>query len=431
MVYMSRVVIEEDARDSVRKSVENVFEEFGGAEELVEDKNVFMKVNAIDFRKQCYTSPVVIGEIIDVLKDAGASEINVMENVTQSNVTRVVFKVIGLTDLVKEKDVNALFLDEEDSIEVEIGEDNKNIRIPEILYENFVENGDDSFYLNVPKLKTHSMTKVTLGVKSQMGIVDHSGRSDYHNFELHQFLADLFEFIRPDFTLIDGLDAIIHGHYPLENKLDEYVKPMDLLIGGKDTLAVDTVGSRVLGYGTDEVEHLKILYEAGIGNGDLEEIDIDGDISQFQEKYPYEIIGDLPENVKVIEGNERACIEGCKNNTLMVIEMLHVDYGADGPFNVIFGKDFDKEELEKLNEGPVLIVGPCAIDECRDFLEKRYPDKDIRTVDAHNDLAEVNSNVMDFMGMSTTDILPLSWGMLWTYMKTKIHGSSANTPSLF
>lgn len=428
---MSKVVLKEEVKNSLYDSINEVFENFGGSEKLFGGKNVFIKINAIDFRKQCYTSPEVIGSTIDVIKDSGAEEINVIENVTQSNVTRVVFNVIGLDDLIDEKGVNSIYLDEEDSIEVEIGWDDKKINFPKILYEKLVENKDDNFYLSIPKLKTHSMTTVTLGVKSQMGIIQHVSRPTWHNFELHQFLADLYKFVRPDFTLIDGLNAIIHGHYPLENKLDEYVEPLNILIGGKDTLAVDTVGAKVLGYDTNEVEHLKMVNETGLGCGDLENIELIGNISKFQEKYPYTIIGDFPENVKIIEGEERACPEGCKNNTLMVLEMLHVDYGADGPFNIIFGKGLDEKELENLEDGPILIVGPCAIEEVEEFLKNEYPDKKIVTVNAHNDLAGVTSALMSFTGVKTTDVLPLSFGTLMAYLKAELHGSSAKTPPLF
>ena len=94
-VYMPTVVIE-DIKDSLYHSICNIFDEFGGAESLVKGKAVFIKINGIDFRKQCYTSPEVISAAIDVMKDAGANKIYVMENSTQGNITRLIFKVTGI-----------------------------------------------------------------------------------------------------------------------------------------------------------------------------------------------------------------------------------------------------------------------------------------------------------------------------------------------
>ncbi len=426
---MSKVIIEEDVENSIRDSLRTIFDNFGSEEDLFRGKNVFIKINAIDFRKECYTSPEVISAAIDLIKKSGAEEVNIIENSTQSNITRVVFNVTALDEAITERGANIIYLDEEETRQVEIGE-NKKVSFPKILYQKLVEEKDNNFYLSIPKLKTHSMTTVTLGVKSQMGLINHISRPTWHNFELHQFLADLYDFVRPDFTVVDGLNAIIHGHYPLENKLDQYVEPLNILIGGKDTLAVDGVGARILGYEINEIDHLRFASKAVGGPGSLDNIEIVGDLSGFQERYPSSIIGDYPENVKIIEGEERACREGCRNNTLMVLEMLHVDYGGEGPFNVIFGKGLNREKLADLEEGPILVVGPCAVSEAKEYLEARYPDRKIFTIDSHNDLAKVTSALMDFMDISTFDILPLNWGSTMAFLKAKLHGSTAETPSI-
>lgn len=428
---MTKVVIEENVKDKLYHSIKQIFQKFGGARKLVNGMDVFVKINAIDFRKQCYTSPEVIEAALDVLNDTEANTVNVIENVTQSNVTRVVFNVIGIDEIIQRKKAKAIYLDEKNSIKIKIGEDDKQVKFPEILQEKLIENRENNFYLSIPKLKTHSMTTVTLGVKSQMGLIDHLSRPTWHNQNLHRFLADIYGYIQPDFTIIDGLNAIIHGHYPLENKLEKYVEPLNILIGGKDTVAVDTVAAKILGYDLEEVKHLKLSEEAQLGCGDLDKIEVIGNLSNYQEKYPSEIIGDFPKNVKIIEGKEKACPEGCRNNTLMVLEMLHVDYEGQGPFNIIYGKGIDKKELKNLTEGPILVVGPCAIEETCDFLSKKYPDKRVVSVNAHNDLAEVTSALLDFMGVRVTDILPLSFGSLLAYLKAELHGSSAKTPSLF
>jgi len=425
---MSTVVVE-DIEDSIYNSLCNIFDEFGGAATLVKDKNVFIKINAIDFRKQSYTSPEVISSAIDVIKDAGAKKIYVMENSTQGNITRIVFKVIGIDKIIKERGAKPIYLDEQKPIEVSIGDNI--IEFPKILYDDLIIDRKNNFYLSIPKFKTHSMTTVTLGVKCQMGFPYHEDRPTKHNFELHQFLADVYAFIKPDFTIIDGINAIINGHYPLEKKLDQYLVPMNILIGGDDTVAVDTVGAKILGYDIDEVKHLKIVSDAGLGSGDLSNIQIKGDISKYKTKYSCNIIGAFPKDVKIVEGEERACIEGCKNNTLMLLEMLYIDHGGHGPFNIIYGKGIAKEEIENLNDGPILVVGPCAIEEVGDYLSERYPDKKIVTVNFHNDLAAVLSALMKFMKIKSTDIVPMNpISTFLVFLNAKIHGTTAHTPPI-
>ena len=425
---MPTVVIE-DINDSIYHSISNIFDEFGGAESLVKDKTVFIKINGIDFRKQCYTSPEVISAAIDVMKDAGAGKVYVMENSTQGNITRLIFKVTGIDRIITERGAKAIYLDEQKPVEVSIG--GSKIKFPKILYDNLIVNRKDNFYLSIPKFKTHSMAAVTLGVKCQMGFLYHRDRPTKHNFDLHQFLADIYAFIKPDFTIIDGINAIIHGHYPLERKLDQYLVPLNILIGGDDTVAVDTVGAKILGYGIDEVKHLKIASDAGLGCGDLSKIQIKGDISRYKTKYSCDIIGDFPEDVKIVEGKERACIEGCKNNTLMVLEMLYIDYGGHGPFNIVYGKGIDKKQLENLNDGPILVVGPCAVVEVGGYLSEKYPGRKIVMVNFHNALAAVTGALMKFMKIKSTDIVPMNpISTFLVFLNAKMHGTTAQTPPI-
>ncbi|MCD4739426.1 MAG: hypothetical protein K8R89_09255 [Anaerolineae bacterium] len=50
---------------------------------------------------------------------------------------------------------------------------------------------------------------------------------------------------------------------------EDCLVPMTLLIGGPDTLAVDVIGARVLGYALEEVAHLRQCAEWGLGESDL------------------------------------------------------------------------------------------------------------------------------------------------------------------
>jgi len=93
-------------------------------------------------------------------------------------------------------------------------------------------------------------------------VAQHSHRT------LHRRLAALYALTRPDFCIIEGLTATAHGHSPPTALLDECLVPMNILVGGPDTLAVDVVGARVLGYGLDEVEHLRLCAEWDLGEGD-------------------------------------------------------------------------------------------------------------------------------------------------------------------
>lgn len=123
--------------------------------------------------------------------------------------------------------------------------------------------------ISVPALKVHSSAITTLSMKNLMGLllpkgIMHSG--------LHKKIADLCAFCRSKmrFSLIAGIigsDGYEEGGKPV---------PMGLILVSEDPVALDTVGSAVIGYGPDEALYLKYGSELKLGNCDLKNIEIIG-----------------------------------------------------------------------------------------------------------------------------------------------------------
>ena len=284
-----------DTKKGIKNAVNEIFtnlEKNGSI--LKKSNNVYIKVNGIDFKKHAYTSPEVLKEVILYLKNKEAN-IFVMENSTQANMTRIVFAINGYKKICEELDVETIFLDEETTKTFEfkgkksIEEDErgyklKKFRMPKTIV-NIIDNRDSVTYINLPKLKTHSMARVTLGIKNQWGFPQHADRGKDHNYNLHSKLVDVYDIIKPDITIIDGTEGTINGHYPPTVWEDKLVIPFNILIGGRDTLSVDVVGARVFGLTLEEVPHLKIAYERGLGEGDLKKINVIGkDLNKYKEK---------------------------------------------------------------------------------------------------------------------------------------------------
>ena len=104
------------------------------------------------------------------------------------------------------------------------------------------------FYISVPKLKTNLYTRVTLGFKNAMGVIPYALRERNHSYRIDEKLADMLYILKPDLTLIDGL---VGG----EGNTPAPVDPVDsrLLIAGKDPVATDRVGCRIMGFDPDEI----------------------------------------------------------------------------------------------------------------------------------------------------------------------------------
>ncbi|MHA1884910.1 MAG: DUF362 domain-containing protein, partial [Promethearchaeota archaeon] len=230
-----------DTSESIDKAVKQMFLHLQKSKNpiLKSSSKVYLKVNGIDFKKHSYTSPEVLEAVIKHLQSMNA-EIFVMENSTQANLTRVVFTITGYKEICEKLGAQIIYLDEEETKTYNFSgkpsvEDDPNgynlkaFRLPLTIAE-IMDNRENITYINIPKLKTHSMAGVTLGIKNQWGFPQHADRGKDHNFNLHSKLVDLYEMIKPDITIIDGIEGTIHGHYPPTVWEDKLVKRFNILI---------------------------------------------------------------------------------------------------------------------------------------------------------------------------------------------------------
>jgi len=404
---MERVVVI-PARNDPEGAIGNIFDQCGGLEQLLGGRTkVWIKINAIDCRSESYTSPEVLEAAIKVLQSRGISDICVVENCTQGNFTRLVFTATGIGKVCRQLGVRPLFLDEEPTDELNLPGVGQKARFPRPVIKELIREKREVFFLNLPRLKTHCMTVVTLGIKNLFGLMDQRDRMVDHNDNLHKRLVALNHIFRPDFTIIDGIKAVYHGHYPPESVLDRCLAPLGILLGGANVTAVDTVGARILGYSADEVPHLKLAGEIYGDPTNLNSIYLVGDIDKFTKKYPYTLLPERPPDVKILRGIERCCPEGCRLNTEAVLQYLYLDHGGRGGFNIVMGKGFHIEDLNKIS-GPVFVAGKCAIEDTAFYFEKNNYRSKIYRSPACNDLASTVHALTRLMKVNPLKLVPLN-----------------------
>ena len=436
----------EGTNQGINSAVNLIFSQIeqGGNPILKISKKVYLKPNGIDFKKHTYTSPEVLRAVIEYFKGKGA-EVYVMENSTQANITRVVFTLNGFKDVCEQTGAKILYLDEEETKTFEFkgkpsvsedpkGYNLKTFRLP-LTVVKIMENRESTTYINIPKLKTHSMATVTLGIKNQWGFPQHADRGKDHNYNLHSKLVDTFELIKPDLTLIDGIEGTIHGHYPPTAWEDQLVRQFNILIGGRDTLAVDVVGARIFGLTIDEVPHLKIAYERGLGEGDLNKISVIGkDLNDYKEKFEWDLLQKFPDNVKIIKGKKLLCREGCQNNPLTTLQVFAYDHPEKfkGGWFIVMGKGHDDDLVEQLKEGGFtrgLVAGYCAIDEVGQKLRKEFGRRKVFFSGDCNNLAETVKAELKLSKMNVFDLVPISTEELMSLIDVaQKYGSKALIP---
>lgn len=418
-----------DTKPGIGPAINEVFGHFGGGEKMLRSsRDVYIKVNGVGPEPYVYTSPEVLREAILYFRSCGTRNIYVIENSTQANFTRLVFHSTGYLNICKETGAVPVYLDETAAVPIFLEGLEEFIDISAFVYERLIEQRNENFYLSIPKLKTHSMSQVTLSIKNQFGLVHQKSRIANHNYRLHQKFADIYRVLRPDFALIDGLIATNHGHYPTTYNAPKCVVPMDLLIGGVDPLATDVVGSALMGFELADVKHLDLCRKAGIGVSDMNQIDIKNR-NLFDERHQHftcELLDDYPPDITFLRGGERCCKEGCRRNTESIVEMIYRDHSGKGGFTIIMGKGIDKQKIDGIR-GRVHIAGSCAIQDYGLILQKRLGKRNVTMSPGCNDLALSVYGLCKQMGIHPVQLSQVDpASSLALFVTAKLKGSQAN-----
>jgi uncharacterized protein (DUF362 family) len=144
----------------------------------------------------------------------------------------------------------------------------------------------DYYVISLSRLKTHNSVVMTGGLKNiamaaplNPGTVVNGGRpvSYKRNMHsggprwLHYNMYLMAQSVRPDFTIIDGVEGM-EGNGPISGT------PVDhrIAMAGLDVVAVDSMCARLMGIPLENVGYLNYCAAAGIGNMDRDKIEIIG-----------------------------------------------------------------------------------------------------------------------------------------------------------
>ena len=228
---------------------------------------VLIKVNFITTKTWdtgATTDPVVVEAIIRRLQEIPVEVLVVESDATVTNATKA-FKVTGMAEMCERNGVEWLNLRHvKDRVELPIpdGLALKKIMVPRIVAESAV--------ISAAKLKTHSETGVTLGMKNMFGVLPEKFKGRYHMKGMHKVILDINRAVKPVLTVVDGFVAM-EGMGPVRGSPVE----METIIAGRDVVATDATASRVMGFDPSKIGHIRMAHEAGLG--EINNLDIVGE----------------------------------------------------------------------------------------------------------------------------------------------------------
>lgn len=206
----------------------------------------------------------VIKRVVELVREAGGRPV-VGEASGNQYDTEEVYKLLGLRETLDGVEVRDLDQDEIVGVKIRGATNLKEVGVARSALEA-------DYIISIPVLKTHMSTGTTLGMKNMMGVLPQREKWKMHLSGLHHALVDLNRLVKPDLIIVDGIVGM-EGMGPTIGSPVE----MNLILAGEDVVAVDTVGSAVMGFSTEEVKHLQLAGEARLGVNDLERIEIKGE----------------------------------------------------------------------------------------------------------------------------------------------------------
>ncbi|MBC7093244.1 DUF362 domain-containing protein [Candidatus Bipolaricaulota bacterium] len=258
---------------SVRPAVERALDLIGGLESVVRPgARVFVKINHLPPpsppERGIITHPKLAEAVLTLLRDL-TPHIALGDDIHPANPDG--FTVSGYRELCRRLGVELVNLRERGFVRVPCA----GVVLREVFLARAVAEAE--VLVDLPKLKTHSLTLFTGAVKNMYGAIPAGLRTRYHGeypkpAEFGQLLVDIFSVAKPHLTVMDGIMAM-EGAGPANGTL----RPLGLVLAGRDAVAVDAVASRIIGIDPFRVGTTKAAHERGLGVGDLQEIEVLGE----------------------------------------------------------------------------------------------------------------------------------------------------------
>ena len=119
--------------------------------------------------------------------------------------------------------------------------------------------------INVPVVKQHSLSKVTLGMKNWFGVMG-KGRNRLHQ-DINRALAELGATFRPTLTVVDAT-RVLMANGPVGGSLAD-VRAVDAVAAGTDPVLCDAWGAAQLGLAPGSLPFIADTEQRGLGRADL------------------------------------------------------------------------------------------------------------------------------------------------------------------
>jgi uncharacterized protein (DUF362 family) len=296
------------------------------------------------------THPSIVEAIHGALRDRGFTDIAIADGPSINRPVDEVFDASGMRELALRLGVELVDLNQAPRrmLSWPYGE----IGLPILIL-------DADYYVNVPKMKTHVRSGVSLSLKNQQGICDYQEKRNNHKRGVDEPLGELGKVLWPNLIVLDGVEGM-EGNGPTHGKRN---RPGVFAVG-TDPVEFDTVVARVMGFRPEEVPMISYATTKPC-RPDVRGLAIEDVVTPFGRptQGAYQRMLGLR-----VWTNVRSC-NGCDLHVTVVKESLRSNpsvmlrYGPRILPRILFGRiDVLKGEQSKVPEhhGTLVFLGDCT-----------------------------------------------------------------------
>jgi uncharacterized protein (DUF362 family) len=211
-----------------------------------------------------------LGELIRIVKEYNPRKIVVAAGSGGASTVKVL-EEYGYDKIIDKEEVEFIDLNSGEFIEIELENDIvKSTKINKLIKETDV-------LISFTQLKAHEEATMSASIKNMAlswppaDIHGYPKKSLGIHEDLHSFIFSMAKAIPIDLSIVSLSPAMI-GTGPTKGV------PIrsDVVMAGLDAVAVDTICARLLGFRPQAINYLFRLIKAGIGQGNLDNIDVKG-----------------------------------------------------------------------------------------------------------------------------------------------------------
>ena len=273
---VSLVTCQDYQEKAVHEKLKEAVDLLGGIQHYVSPgEKVLLKPNLCTGRppeKCANTHPLVVKSIARLVQEAGATPL--IGDSPQLGLARNAADKSGIGDVARELGVDIVEFEPMSVLNPE-GKIFKTFTIGKIIKEV-------DTVINLPKLKTHALLLLTLGVKNIYGCIPGTRKAQWHvktykagKEYFAQMILDLTVLVKPALTIVDGVMA-------MEGMGPGFGDPrhLGLFIAGTDCVAVDRVIAEIVNVPPERDPLLRVAINKGYGVGQLQDIAVVGETIQ-------------------------------------------------------------------------------------------------------------------------------------------------------